>query len=68
MGICKKHEEEVDTWYDCAACVEEADKWAERKGYTHAVSPGKMRGDFGKWTQFLFDSSNVAYKWCVQQD
>ena len=49
MGMCKKHGETVDIWYDCVACQEEADKWAQQKGYTHAVSPGKEDGDCGKW-------------------
>ncbi len=49
MGICTKHEEMVDIWYDCAACLEEADKWARKNGFTHAVSPGREGGDGGQW-------------------
>ena len=66
MGVCKKHEEPVDIWYDCAACAEEADKWAQKKGYTHAVSPGIDQGDHGKWVhrnrrRWVFTLSEILF-------
>ena len=57
---CLKHDKaELDCWYDCEECCEEAQEWAEANGFTQCVSPHKQEEgtDKGKWVNIN------CYRW-----
>ena len=52
--VCTAHgTRDIDVWYDCIFCLDEAEIWARRHGFTQCVSPDiKREGtDGGEWVQ-----------------